>query len=170
MLSRLCLELTCSCKIRHVCKVNAERILAELPFELTYSLEERQRFNVAHSSTDFSDYEIIVALSAENLHVALDLICDVRYNLYGLSEIVTTALLFNHALVDTSGRDVVGLGCLYTCKSFIMAKVKVCLLTVNGYITFSVLIRIERSRVNVDVWIKLLDSDVVTPCLQEFTD
>ena len=51
-----------------------------------------------------------------------------------------------------------------------MAEVQVRFHAVLRYITLSVLIRIERTRVDVDVRVHLLDGDAVAAGLEEFSD
>ena len=43
-------------------------------------------------------------------------------------------------------------------------------INIDGHVTFPMFIRVQRTRVDVDVWVKLLDSNVVTSCLKKFTD
>ena len=85
-----------------------------------------------------------------------------RNNLNGLAEVVTTALFFDHALVDAARRDVVGTGGLDACKPLVMTEVEVSFLSVHCNITFSVLVGVERTRIDVDVRIKFLDSNIIS--------
>ena len=167
MLRGLCLQLLCGAEIRHVCEVDEEGVLAELPFELAHSLEERRRLDVADGSADFSDHEVIVAGVAEDLDVALDFVGDVRDDLHGLSEIVAAALLVDDALVDPACGDVVGAGCLDVGEALVVAEVEVGLVAVDGHVAFAVLVGVERARVDVDVGVELLDSDPVASAEQE---
>ena len=64
------------------------------------------------------------------------------YHLNGLSEIVSTSFFVYYGLVDAACCDVVGFGCLNACKAFVVTKVKVSFVSVNCYITFSMLIRV----------------------------
>ena len=91
-------------------------------------------------------------------------------NLNGLSQIVATAFLVDNALVDATGCNVVGFGCLDSQEAFIVSQVKIGFMAVYGHIAFSMLIRIQCSRVDVDIRVKLLDGYIVTSCLQQFTD
>ena len=90
-------------------------------------------------------------------------------NLNGLSQIVATAFLVDNALVDATGCNVVGFGCLDSQEAFIVSQVKIGFVAVYGYITFTVLVWIQSSRVNVDIRIKLLNGNIVASCLQQFT-
>ena len=108
-------------------------------------------------------------LLTEELDITLNLICDVRYNLNGLSQIITAALFVYNRLVDTSGCHRVGFSGLDTCESLVVSEVKVCFHTINCNITFSMLVRIQSAWINVNIWIKLLDSDIVASGLQKLT-
>ena len=90
-------------------------------------------------------------------------------NLNGLSQIVATAFLVDNALVDATGCNVVGFGCLDSQEAFIVSQVKIGFVAVYGYITFTVLVWIHSSRVDVDIRIKLLNGNIVASCLQQFT-
>ena len=90
-------------------------------------------------------------------------------NLNGLSQIVATAFLVDNALVDATGCNVVGFGCLDSQEAFIVSQVKIGFVAVYGYITFTVLVWIQSSRVDVDIRIKLLNGNIVASCLQQFT-
>ncbi len=49
-----------------------------------------------------------------------------------------------------------------------MSKVKIGLRTVFGNVTFSVFVGIQCTRINVDVWIKLLDGSAIATGLKKF--
>ena len=51
-----------------------------------------------------------------------------------------------------------------------MTEVKICLHAIYSNVAFSMLIRIEGARVNVDVRIKLLNGNVVASCLKKLTN
>ena len=91
-------------------------------------------------------------------------------NLNSLAQIVATAFFVDYTLVDASCRDVVGFGLLYCPEALIIAQVEVGLVSVYGYITLSVLVGVQRSGVNVDVGVKLLNSYAVASGLQQLTD
>lgn len=51
-----------------------------------------------------------------------------------------------------------------------MTQVEIGFMTIHGYIAFAVFIRVQCTRVDVDIRVKLLDGYLVTSCLQQFTD
>ena len=129
---------------------------------------ERQALDVTNRSTDFSDDKIITAFFAEIKHISLDFVGDVRHHLDCFAQIVATTFLFDHALVDASGRKVVIASGFDAGEAFVVAEIEVGFLTVVRYVAFSVLIGIERAGVDVDVGIKLLNRDVVAASCSNF--
>ena len=93
-----------------------------------------------------------------------------RNHLNSLTQIISAAFFVNNTFVDTSRSDVIGLRCLYTQETFVMSQVEIGFMSVYGNIAFSMLIRVQSSRVDVDVRVKLLDGYIITSCLQQFTD
>lgn len=73
-------------------------------------------------------------------------------------------------MVDASCSKVIVTGSVNARKAFVVPKVQVSFLPIVGYVTLAMLIRVERSWVDVDVGVKLLDRDVKTTSLQQFTD
>ena len=150
--------------------MHAYGILSKFPFHLSYSLKIRSTLNVANSSTDFSNNEIIMVFLSEQLNVALNLVGNMRHDLNGLSQIISPSLLIDNSLINTSCSQRVRLSGLNTSKALIVTKVKVGFHTVHGNITLTMFIRVKSSRVDVDVGVELLNGNVVPPCLQQFTN
>ena len=150
--------------------MNIDGVLAQFPFQLSDSFHVRGTLDVADGSANLGNHEVIVILLAEQLHVALDLVGDVRHHLDGFAEIVATAFLVNHCLVDTTSGERIRFCSLNAGESLVVSEVEVGLHTIYRYIALTMLIRVQCTRVDVDVWVKLLDSNVVTSCLKKFTD
>ena len=129
-------------EIRHIGEMDAETVVAELPAELTHTFEKRQRFDVAHSATNFGDHIVIIARLAEQHYVALYLVCDMRHNLHRLAQIVAPALLVDHALIYASGGHIVGAGGSHIGKPLVVSEVKIGLMSVYSHIALTMLIRI----------------------------
>ena len=53
--------------------------------------------------------------------------------------------------------------------NFTVSENAISLMSIDGHVTFPMLIRVQRTRVDVDVRIKFLDSNLVTSCLKELT-
>ena len=79
-------------------------------------------------------------------------------------------LTVDNSLVDTACSDAVVACCLNARETLIVTEVEVCLHTVGCHVTLAMFIRIQRSRVNVNIRIKLLNGDAVASRLQQFTD
>ena len=146
----------------------ADCVFPKFPFHLSYGFEERGAFYVADGSSYLGDDEVVVVLLAKILNVALYLVGDVWHHLYCLTEIVTPALLIDYRLVDSSCGQRVRLCGLYASEALVVAEVEIRFHTVNRDVALSVLVWVECTRVDVNVGVELLYSDVVTPCLQQF--
>ena len=79
-------------------------------------------------------------------------------------------LLVDDCLVDTTSGERIRFCSLNAGESLVVSEVEVGLHTIYRYVALTMLIRVQRTRVDVDVWVKLLDSNVVTSCLKKFTD
>ena len=170
VLSWLCLQLTCSLKIRNICQVKIDSTLAQFPLQLANSLKEWSRLNVTNSTTNLSNHKVIVILLPQKLNITFDFVRNMRNNLNSLTQVVATTLLVNDALIDTSRSHRVGFCGLNTCEALIVTEVEVGLHTILCYVALTVLVRVQRTWVNVDVRIKLLNGNVVTSCLKKLTD
>ena len=170
VLGGLGLQLARSGEIGHVGQVYAHGVLAQLPLQLTDGLQEGLALDVAHRAADFGNHEVVLVLLAQIEHVALDFVGNVGNHLDGLAQIVAPTFLVDDALVDASRGEVVVAGGLYARKAFVMPQVQVSFLSVVGHIAFAVLVRVQRTRVDVDIRVELLDGNVVAACLQQLAD
>ena len=87
-------------------------------------------------------------------------------NLNSLSQIVTTAFFVNNTFVNTSCCNVIGFSCLDAQKTFVMSQIEVGFVSVYRYITFTMFIRIQSSRINIDIRIELLNCYIIASGLQ----
>ena len=93
-----------------------------------------------------------------------------RNDLNRLSKIITASFSLDDGQVDLSG-GVIGIGTDLTgCETFIVAKIQIGLGSIRRDIHFTVLERTHRSRINIDVWVELLQSYFQAMALQERTD
>ena len=170
VLRGLGLKLASGVEVRHVGEVNVDGVASQFPLQLANGLHVRSALNVANGSTDLGNHEIVVLLLAEVLHVTLDLVGDMGHHLDGLAQIIATALLVDHGLIDTTRGQRVGLGGLNACETLVVSEVEVGLHAINSYITLTVLVGVERARVDIDVRIKFLNGDVVASGLQKLAN
>ena len=85
-----------------------------------------------------------------------------RHHLYGLAKIVATALAVNHGLVDASrGNRVLACG-VYTRKAFVVSQIQIGFHTVGRHVAFTMLVGIQRARIDVDIGVELLNGDFET--------
>ena len=169
MLGRLGLQFLCRAEIWHQSKVDSHAVLfGKFPLELTHRLDERLGLHIAYGSSDFGDYDIILSGLAEKKHASFDFIGNMRDDLYCLAKIGSLPLLVDDGMVDLSCRYIVGLGCMHTEESLIMAEVKVSLGPVIGNIALSMFVRVECTRVDIDVRVEFLDSNPQTSGLKKF--
>ena len=170
VLRRFRLQFAGSLQVRHVGEVNTDGVAAHLPLHLADGLHERGTLDVADRAAYLGDDEVVVVFLSEQLDVALDLVGDVWHHLDGLAQIVAAALLVDDSLIDTPSGERVGLRRLNAGEALVVAQVEVGLHTVDGDIAFAMFVGVERTGVDVDVGVELLDGDVVAPGLQELAD
>ena len=143
-------------------------VFRTFPLHLPNGLDVRQGFDVTHRASNLSDDEIVVVFGSQNLNAALDLVGDVGNDLDGFAQVLSTTLLVNDALVNAARGDVVGLRGFHIQEPLVVAQIKVSLRPIHRDVTFSVLVRIQRARIHVDVGVQLLDGHFVPSCLQQF--
>ena len=146
--------------------MDAKSVVGEFPAELTNGFEERLTLDVAHGATYFGDNEVVVARFAQEQHIALYFVGDVRDNLYGFAQIFAAAFALNHILVDTTSGDVVGASGAYAGKALVVTEIEVGLLTVDGYIAFAMFIGVERAGVDIDIGVELLNGYLIASRLE----
>ncbi len=96
MLGRLGLKFAGSRNERYQRNVNEYRVVSPLfVAHLTNGFHERQRFNVTYGAADLYNKYIRLMRIRHGSNRGLDLICDVRYDLDGLAEVVAPTLLFD---------------------------------------------------------------------------
>ena len=165
------LQLVSSLQIRYVGQVHTHGVSAQLPAQLSDGLHEGRTLNIADGAAHLSDNEVkLFILLVLSQHPALNLIRDMRHHLNGLAQIVATTLAVNHRLVDTTGSDRVMTRGMNTCEALVVPQVQVGLHTVGRHIAFAMLIGVQRTWVDVDVGVKLLDSYFIAACLQQFSN
>jgi hypothetical protein len=155
----------------HVGQVHEGRVVRpHLQAELAHRLQERQGFDVAHRAADFDDGHVYCVGRSDAgaaLDEILDFVGDVGNHLHRLAEVVATALLLEHALVDLAGGEVVGAAHARRDESFVVAQVQVGFGAVVGDEHFAMLERRHGARIDVDVRIELDESDFEAPRFQD---
>ena len=97
----------------------------------------------------------------------LDLVGDVRDDLHGVAEVLAAPLLGDHRGVDLAGGDVGGAVEVDVEEALVVADVQVGLGAVVGDEHLTVLERVHRARVDVQVRVELLHRDPQAPRLEQ---
>ena len=149
--------------------MNDERIVfAEFKFQLANGFHKRQRLDVAHAAAYFGDDDVVFARVAQQPDVALDFVGDVGHHLHGFAQEIAPAFAGDDVVVDAPGGDVVGPRGGRIQESLVVTQIKVGFGSVVGDVAFAVFVGVERTGVDVDVGIELLDRHRQAPCLQKF--
>lgn len=115
-------------------------VLSSSDAQLSKSLDERHRFDVAHGSSKLDNADIRLLTSvvdwnfSDSLDPILNCLDNMRHNLYGMSKIVTASLLVDNELIDLAGCDVVVAG---------QCDVEVALVVAEIQIDFSTIVKNE---------------------------
>ena len=137
----------------------------ELVAKLAYRFEKRKRFDVTHRAADLADDEILVFVVGK--HEVLDGIGHVRNDLDRRAEIIAAALARQDVGIDAPGRDIVSPSRMNTGEALVMAEVEIGLGAVVGHEDLAMLGRRHRSRVDVQIGIKLAEAHLVAARLQK---
>ena len=104
------------------------------------------------------------------MDVGLDGVGDVRNDLDGLAEVISTPLLLDDVVVDLAGGDVAVAGRPGGGKALIVAQVQVRLGPVVGHIDLAVLVGVHGPGVNIHVGVELLELDLQASGLEQGAD
>ena len=168
VLGRFGLQFASSADVRHEGDVDVQDVIAaDFLLDLADGFQERQAFDVADSAADFRDDDVRIVVVADAIDAVLDFIGDVRDDLDGMAQIIAAAFFLQDRPVNLAGRDVGVLAEVNVDEAFIMTEVEVRFRTVVGDEDFAVLVRAHRTRVDVDIRVKLLDRDLIAAVLQQ---
>ena len=135
--------------------------------KLTDGLQKRLAFNISDGSAYLYNSDPVLILLFGPIEPALDLVCNMRNDLYGTSAVIPmTFLLKNRPVNFTGGHVGIFVQALIN-KPFIMTEIQICLRTVIRYENLSMLDRVHRTRVYIDIGIKLLHGHLISPGLQK---
>ena len=91
-------------------------------------------------------------------------------HLDGLAQVFAAALALDDLEVDLTGRCVIGLRHVYIKKPLVVAQIEIGLGSIIRDVHFTMLIRIHRTRIDIDVRIEFQDRDRKATLLQEQSD
>ena len=129
--------------------------------ELADRLVDGLGFNISDCSAHFDDRDGIISVPCSHIEPALDLICDMGDDLNCASAIVAPALFVEDGPVYFAGRDIAVVVKAFVDKALVVTKIEVCLRPVVCNEDLSVLDRIHRSGINVQVGVELLHGHLI---------
>ncbi len=169
VLGRLGFQLAGRADERHEREVNVQRVLApDVLTELADGFEKRQAFDVADRAADFDQHDIDIRRDRPD--AVLDLVGDVRNDLHRAAEVIAPALLLDDRLINLARRPVVVSRGLRVGEPLVMAQIEVGFGAIIGDVDLAVLVRAHRARIDIDIWIELLQRDLVAVALEEGAD
>jgi hypothetical protein len=166
MLRRFRLEFARGSEMRHQREVNEHHVLlADVVTHLANRFEEWKALDVAYRPADLDDADIGTALFSDAADRRLDLVRDVGDHLNGRAEIIAAAFFVDNRRVDLARRHVVDAGERLVDETLVVAEIEVRFRTVFGHEDLTVLIRVHRAGVDVNVRIQFLDRNGQPPAL-----
>ena len=168
MLGRFGFQFLSRSQKRNVGQMNNQTVFTQFPLQLTYTLNERQRFNITNRSSNLSNYKVIIAFIAQNLNISFDFVGDMRDYLHGFTQEVAPAFFVYHILINPSGSDIIGTVSFNVEKSFVVSEIQIGLVPIHRHVTFTMFIWVQCSGIDIDVWIKFLVSHPEAACLKQF--
>ncbi len=138
-------------------------VAAELVAQLAVRTRGRAATRCRDRASDLSDDHIGArVLRGLKTHAALDLVGDVRDDLHRVAEVLAAALARDHLRVDLAGGDVRGLGQVDVEEPLVVADVEVGLGAVVRDEDLTVLERVHRAGIDVQIRVELLHHDAQT--------
>src|SRR5690606_29162934 len=95
-------------------------IIAQIPTQLAYRFNIRQRLNITYGSSYFGNDNIVIARLTQKLDTVFYFISNMRDNLYRFSQKLAPTLFIDNTLVNASGCYVVCLAGWHVQKTFVM--------------------------------------------------
>src|SRR5215813_714702 len=166
MLSRLGLQLACSGNERHQGQVHVKHVFTPpIPAELANRFEKRQTLDIANRATDLTDGN--VKSGSRGQDALLDLVGNMRNDLYRTAKIIATTLAGDHRVVNLASSEAILAAHGSGDVTFIVTEVEVGFGAVIGDEHLAMLKRIHGTWVHIDVGIHLEQSDFEATALQE---
>ena len=151
-------QLTAGGQIGQQCEVHENTLAAGLIMgKLSDGFEKGQAFDVADCASNLAEHEINLIVT--DFKKFFNFIRDMGDNLDGFAEIIAATLFFQHGGIDPTRGDRIGHAGGHAGEAFIMAQIQIGFCTVIGYKYFAMFEWGHRSRVDVQVGIKLAQPD-----------
>ena len=166
VLGWLSLKLASGRDIRNQSNMNVQYIVtANFLLDLANSLHKWQGLNITYSTTDFGNNYICTIAGSHIINTLLNLIGDMRNNLDSLAQIITTALLVKNIPINLTSGNIRAFGQININETLIMAQIQISLSTIISNENLAMLIRAHSTWININIWIKLLNSNLNTTIL-----
>lgn len=140
-------------------------VVPQLHAHLANGLEKRQGLDIAHRTADLDQRDVGIARALAN--GALDLVGDMRDHLHRAAQVVATALLADHVLVDLAGGEVVAPRCPHAHETLVVSQIEVRLRAIVGHEDLAVLERAHGTRIDVDIGVELEQRHLEAARLQD---
>src|SRR5699024_7944939 len=175
MLGRLGFEFAGGRQVGHQRDVQEETVVpADVVANLPGGFQKRLGFDIAYGATDFGDHHVgpvpVLVGFAHRQDPVFDLVGDVRDDLHRVAEVLASPFLGDHGGVDLSGGHVGRAGQVAIQEALVVPDVEVGLGTVLGDEDLTVLERVHRPRVHVEVRVELLHRDLQTAGDQQLSE
>lgn len=157
VLGWLGLQFLAGADVGHQRDVNEEDVAAaDVLADLACRFEERLGLDVPDGSTDFGDDHVgsllaLARLGCRQAHTALDLIGDVRDDLYGVAKVVAAAFLFDDLGVNLSGGHVRHAGEVFVQEALVVTDIKIGFCAIIGDKDFTVLEGVHCARIHIQI-------------------
>ncbi len=167
-LGRLGLHLAGGAELGEEGDVDTEAVAtADLSPHLANGLQVCLALDIADRAADLDDDDVGVMLPGGKADAALDLVGDMRDDLDGAAEVVTTALLGDDRGVDLAGGDVRRPGEVLVDEALVVAEVEVGLGAVVRHEDLTMLVGRHRAGVDVEIGVELHDRDAGATILDQ---
>ncbi len=167
-LCRLRLQLLGRMQVRNQRHMNHDSILmTDLLLELTDRLEKRLGLDITDGTTDLDDGDTILVLVIRMIEITLDLVCDVWDDLHGVSLILAVALLVQDRPVDLTGGNIAPVIQGLVDETLVVTQIEVRLRTIIRDENLTMLDRVHRTRIDVDIRVELLHGNLIAARLQK---
>ena len=125
----------------------------KLHTQLTHGLKKRQRLNVTSSTTNLDNRH--VKTGSTFIDLQFDLVSNMRDDLNGSPQILSTTLFIEHVLIDATSTEAVFTSQTGANKTLVMAQIQIGFSAVFRDEHFAMLIRAHGTGIDVDIRIHL---------------
>ena len=129
--------------------------------ELTDGFKERLGFNITNRATDFNNRDSSFIGLEISMEAGFDFVCHMRNDLNSSSSVITMTFFGKNRFIDFTCRDIGMLIEFFINETLVMSEIKVGFSAIIGNENLTVLDWRPGSRVNVQIRIKLLPSNLV---------